>query len=221
MRFVDFDIAFGPPAVERRDVNLRYRAFIEAVVVGLREVKVDAPWRKLFIGFAEIEPQRRWDAPSPKLGLSSAALHIALPDQRLVTTQGEAIRPLLAATITDVRDQIRSRSDWDDPWFWTMIDRVGSHQGPYRRPLKSVRDRSTKVLYRLTYEWDEAGTTLYLDAHGGHAGEDPLGRSEIGAFPGQWELLNGVVPTRIRLVPGAVDLLDHAGQVIASVARPG
>lgn len=220
MLFRDFDFIFGDitdPATSR-EAHRPSRAFVEAVVYALRARRTEAPWAKLYLEIGTAGPRPRfW--PALGNGMSAAGAYLELPEPELLTAAGSAVRPLIARTVTAARPTIRDASGWDDPWFWTMIDRLGSHQGPYSLRLKPVTDRKTGALHHLTYEWDETGTRLYVDARRGQDDPEMLGRVEIGDFPDQWEVLYGRVPSRLRLTPTGIELRDREGLVLRTIPR--
>jgi hypothetical protein len=219
MKFVDFDVLIGLAAVERRRANLGKRAFVEAVVVDLRQAKLQAPWAKLFLAFREDETEASWMPPYPKLGLSSAGLYVPLSDPRLMSIQDETIRRVLADNVLAVRPLVRERADWDDDAFWRIVERAGAHRGPYRHRLRPATDRRSKVLYALTHEWDESGTRLFLDAFRDPDATEPLGRDLVGEYESSFEWYFGRVPSKVRLVPDGVELWDRTG-LVKTVSRP-
>lgn len=222
MLFRDFDILLAsgePDPPKAREINLRSRAFVEAVITELRQRRPEAPWIKLYIDIGAVGKRPYFWPASPKHGLSAAGAHLDVTDRRLLATTGVHLRPLLAEAVERARPTIREATGWDDPWFWELISRVGSHVGPYRQHMKPVTDRKTKMVYGLTYEWDEVGTRVFVDARRGPDEVNPLGRVQVGEFPAQWEMFLGRVPSTIRLVPNGIDLRDPDG-VIQTIPRP-
>ena len=219
MRFRDFDVAFEHGSVpDPRELSLRTRAFVEAVVTELRARRIDAPWIKLAVLVAAPGARPTFMPPQPKVGISVAVATVAAPDSPLTTAVGPAIRPMLAELVAGTRDLVREAGGWDDPRFWDLVDEVGSHAGPFTAWLPAKTDRRTKVAYHLTWEFDEDGTRLRLDARQPDGALS--GRTMVGDFPGAWELLPGRAPRVIRLTADGVDLLDHAGDIVVAVARP-
>lgn len=224
MRFRDFDVGMSPgylPHAETRSINIRSRAFVEAVVQALWTHKVEAPWGKLYVDLVTRDPRPYFMPARPKIGLSAAGARDLLLPEALRTAEGEAVRPLLGGVVTSTRELIRREAGWDDPWFWDLIEATGRHRGPYERRAIPRTDRRAHVVYRLTYEWDEAGTTVYLDARRSIDAEERLGRVLVRSFPEVWELAwhEGFSPKRLVLEPDAV-VVEDRGDVLARVPRP-
>ena len=221
MRFRDFDVLItGGDVADERELNLRPRAFVQAVIVELGSRRTDSPWGKLYVDIGAPGTKTTFMKASPNLGLGSAGVHIPLGDPALLTTTDSAIRLLLARAVAATRGVVRESGGWDDPWFWDLIERTGSREGPYEQRLPPVKDRETSVVYHLTYEWDEDGTRLYADARRRPDDNEPLGRSLVREFPGQWELLAGDVPSEIRPTPDGMELRDRQGLLLERIARP-
>ena len=221
MRIVDFDIGLSPGSFpEPREVNLRYRAFVEAVVTELRATRPEAPWRKFYVSFTDQGQEPTWMPALPNVGLSSAGVHVGIQDPALLTIRGEAIRSHLAEAIVGLRSFVSAESGWDDPRFWELVERIGSNRGPYHRAISLATDRKTAVSYCLLYEFDEAGTRQVVEAFRASARDVSLGRTVINDFPGQWDWFDGRVPQKVRLTPDGIEVRDRAG-VLLRIQRPG
>jgi hypothetical protein len=220
VKFRDFDVFVSGDESNLRLVNLHYRAFVEAVFTALRSQDIQAPWGKFYVDISRVGTPTRFMPASPTLGLNSAGVTMGLPDNSLMTTTGQSIRPLLAQTVLGTRDLVRDSSGWDKPLFWDLVERIGTQVGPFSERFASVTDRKTKVAYHLTYEWDEDGTRLYADARKQIEDEELLGRTLVGDFPEEWEVFTGRVPSRIRLTPNGLELHDGDGVLIGTASRP-
>jgi hypothetical protein len=220
VRFVDFDfMVVGPGEVEQREVNSRFRGFVEAVAAALEIRKSEAPWRKLVVEVVPAGGPTAFMPALPDVGLSVAVVQTSATDPTLLTASGSAVRPVMADTISRTRHIIRNRIGWDDHWFWTLIGRTGMHEGAYEQRLPETRDRKRGVRYHLTRAWDETGTTLYADARA-PADDQLLGRTLIREFPRQWEWFDAQVPSKIRLSSGGLELVDLEGHVVTTIDPP-
>jgi hypothetical protein len=220
VKFRDFDVFVSGEEPNLRLVNRRYRAFVEAVFTALRSHDIRAPWGKFYLDISRVGTPSRFMPASPTVGLSAAGVVTGLPDDSLLTTTGWSIRPLLAGTVLGTRDFVRDSSGWDEPSFWGLVESIGKHVGPFSQRFASVADRKTRVVYHLTYEWDEDGTRLYVDARTQIENGELLGRALVGDFPEEWDVFTGQVPARIRLTPSGLELQDANGVLIATTPRP-
>ena len=226
MKFVDFDTGLQAgywPQPFLRERNLRYRAFVRAIRIGLARHRFEAPWRKLYLTWVSNETDH-WQAPIPSVGISAAGFVVPIPDDELLTADGEAIRPVLARNVTRVRDRLRSVSGWDDEHFWQVVTDTGNHHGRYSMPSSRLTstDRQSKVTAAVTYEWDEAGTIVYADARVWPVPEAVLWRVQLADLPGVWEpeFAAEFAPTKLRLSGSAIEALDRNGNTIAEADRP-
>jgi hypothetical protein len=219
VRFRDFDIGLSPAYFpEPRSANLRYCAFVEADVAGLSDRRLEAPWIKLHVTLVARDRPPTFMPALPRAGLSVADVSMDLPDPALLKAEGEAVRPVLARAVGSTRDLVRERSGWDDEGFWASIADAGRHRGRYERRVLPTRDRRTGVVHSLTYEWYEAGTTVFVDARRAIDDAERIGRSTLYEFPGQWELalVAGFAPRRQRLAAGRVEVYDRAGTLLGA-----
>jgi hypothetical protein len=100
VRFYDFDVGLRSSSFrELLEVNLRYRAFVEAVGTELGTRQLDAPWRKFYVTFTEPGQDSIFMGGAAEVRISVAGVYLGLPDPALLTTQGEAIRSLLAHSV--------------------------------------------------------------------------------------------------------------------------
>jgi hypothetical protein len=226
MRFRDFDIVITPgylPDSETRAANGRSRAFVEAIRWALGERKTEAPWGKLYVSMIpDARATLGWLSAIPTVGISSAGASMLLPDPALLTTEGEAIRPLLAAAVGSIRPLVQQWEDWDEPWFWDLIARTGAHRGRYEGRFLPATDRRAHVVHHLTYEWDEAGTTVYLDTRRTIDDAEVLARTVVGEYPGEHDLVYAAdfTPRRLRIEGDTVRIYHRAGHVLAELPRP-
>ena len=151
VRFRDFDVSVRPGHVpDPMPINLKFRAFIEAVVVSLSDRKLEAPWRKLYFEILVADSPSTFVPASPDVGLSAAGVTLGLHDRALLVAQGETVRGRLADIVGGARDLIRDRSGWDDPSFWESVEMAGSHRGRYEHRMLPVSDRKVGLIYHLT-----------------------------------------------------------------------
>jgi hypothetical protein len=221
VNFREFDILLTQSEGRSRfDINTDARAFVEAIDTALSARKTQAPWRKLYVDVRPSGTAAYFQPALPKVGLSAAGAVIGLTDPAILATTGNALRPLLASTVLSSRAIVRDGSGWDDPWFWDLIERTGAHVGPFRQELAPVTDRKTQIGYFLRFEWDEDGTRLYLDAQRKATNDVLIAHILIGDYAGQWGWFDGQVPSKVRLIPGGIELLDSDGLLLHTLPRP-
>jgi hypothetical protein len=227
VRFYDFAVVLNPgafPLPNSREVHLRYSAFIEAIVARLGSRKIEAPWSKFVLELTRQDAPGSFYAALPKVGLRVASVITALPDEALLTAKGEAVRPVLAKAVASTREVVRDGSGWDNEEFWESVERVGTHRGRYEHRALPVMDRKSKVVYHLTYEWDERGTTVYADRRRSIEDAAFLARTVVAAFPDRWPAtlawLGGFAPRKMRLTSNQLEIFDGRGALLAAPPRP-
>lgn len=95
------------------------------------------------------------------------------------------------------------------------------HRGRHERRVLACRDARSGIGYRLTHEWDEAGTTIFVGARR-TVDDERTGRSMLFEFLGQWELgfVAGFAPRRLRNAACRVEVYDRTGALLGSAPAP-
>lgn len=219
-RVTDFSIGTAAdPAEEARKINLRFIAFVEAVVWHLASRRIDAPFGKLAVDITDNKKgPPRLTSRQPLIAIGIAVVYASVDHRALLAADPPAVRDVAARLTTLGLDAIARETGWRDPELEASVEALGRHEGPFRAESKRLRSRTRSgIVCTPIFEIDETSSRVRLECVDGDA---VISSTEIISVPEPRSFWLFFDARKVRRADGTLQFLDRWGNELAAVDLP-